>query len=387
MPRTTKDPCSVCYKCVRNNQKGLFCDSCNLWIHLSCTTLTVLEYDKLSLDPGQWFCFACLQTALPFSNVVSENEFFNLLDDMQRDTQLNFSAPASQLTSNSVGVNNDLDPDCFIGPANSTYYDVHDFNSSIVSIIEKECLSYLHINARSVNKNMDAITTYLQSLKMKFSIIVLTETWCVDDSMLFISGYNVVAKHRSQNRRGGGVAIFISSDLSYRPLTCVPSESSQFESVFVELLFAGQKSTIVCGMYRPPNTNKDEFVKYLDIIFNDLTQKNVDLVLAGDYNLDLIQAGKSHVVDSFLHTIYSHNCSIAIDQPTRVTTSTSTLLDNIIFSNSATVILSGILLTDISDHLPVFCIMNSKKRVSTSNSLELENAGYRIITDDRIALF
>src|SRR6218665_1089845 len=43
-------------------------------------------------------------------------------------------------------------------------------------------LSLLHINARSIRKNSKVANIKLSQLKLKFSVIAVTETWTTDDS-------------------------------------------------------------------------------------------------------------------------------------------------------------------------------------------------------------
>ena len=57
--------------------------------------------------------------------------------------------------------------------------------------------------------------------------------------------------------------------------------------------------------------------------------------------------------------MYSHAFTPLITKPTRVTSNTATLIDNI-FTNSSRNSFNGILLSDISDHIPIFCINITK---------------------------
>ena len=76
--------------------------------------------------------------------------------------------------------------------------------------------SLLHINARSLSKNKDHLSLYLSTLKTKFGVIAVIETWASADieALLSIPGYNSVFKNRLQNR-GGGVALFISNTFNF----------------------------------------------------------------------------------------------------------------------------------------------------------------------------
>ena len=58
----------------------------------------------------------------------------------------------------------------------------------------------------------------------------------------------------------------------------------------------------------------------------------------------------------FLDLMYSNMLFPLIMRPTRITSNTATLIDNIFTNNLNHVTFNGLLFTDISDHLPVFSI-------------------------------
>ena len=63
--------------------------------------------------------------------------------------------------------------------------------------------------------------------------------------------------------------------------------------------------------------------------------------------------------DDFVNCFYSYGFHPLIDQPTRITSHSSTLIDNILTNNDCDDTLAGFLNTDISDHLPIFQITPS----------------------------
>ena len=55
--RNLKFPCLKCKKSVKNNQKGLQCNNCELWVHQKCTTLTGDEYAYLEQNEEEpYYC-------------------------------------------------------------------------------------------------------------------------------------------------------------------------------------------------------------------------------------------------------------------------------------------------------------------------------------------
>ena len=78
----------------------------------------------------------------------------------------------------------------------------------------------------------------------------------------------------------------------------------------------------------------------------------------GDLNLDLVKIGLNSKIDLFMDILYGFYLEPLISSPTRITATSATLLDNI-FTNVNICTHSGILISDVSDHLPIFCMSSS----------------------------
>ena len=90
------------------------------------------------------------------------------------------------------------------------YYFEDDFNRMIS---DNNCISnfsLLHINARSLCKNLNNITSYLDRPNHKFAVIAVSKTWAniSNESLLIIPGYNRVMKNRAGSR-GSGIALYV----------------------------------------------------------------------------------------------------------------------------------------------------------------------------------
>jgi hypothetical protein len=60
----------------------------------------------------------------------------------------------------------------------NSYYTTNSFNNLIeTKNIASNNLSLLHLNIRSLKNKVDSPQTFLNILKLKFSLIALTETW------------------------------------------------------------------------------------------------------------------------------------------------------------------------------------------------------------------
>ncbi len=63
-----KYPCGECSGPVKCNQKGIYCDVCNTWLHTHCIGLSDLDYSIVQASPDTWACRSCLCNTLPFHN-------------------------------------------------------------------------------------------------------------------------------------------------------------------------------------------------------------------------------------------------------------------------------------------------------------------------------
>ena len=80
----------------------------------------------------------------------------------------------------------------------------------------------------------------------------------------------------------------------------------------------------------------------------------------GDFNLDLLQYNHHTPTQEFIDTLFSHAFIPLISNPTRLTTYSATLIDDIFTNNLSQNVLNGIVLNDLSDHLPVFAYFSGK---------------------------
>ena len=82
------------------------------------------------------------------------------------------------------------------------------------------------------------------------------------------------------------------------------------------------------------------------------------MYIMGDMNIDLLKYHSHQQTERHLDMIYSLDLLPVITKPTRMTNHTATLIDHI-YTNSVNRLTSGIITVDISDHLPVFCMVDT----------------------------
>ena len=93
---------------------------------------------------------------------------------------------------------------------------------------------------------------------------------------------------------------------------------------------------------------------YLNELLDKLSKGNKTIFLLGDFNINLLNYDINPPTNEFLDSLSSDYFLPHILQPTRVTTNSKTLTDNIFSNMAVSNIISGNLTASISDHLPQF---------------------------------
>ena len=266
----------------------------------------------------------------------------------------------------------DLDPDIHFNIDGRCSYFVEDKfndvlqNETAISREQLNHLSFFHLNIRSLQNKVDELSTLLSTLNIKFSVVGITETWLQDSPLgVNIDGYNFVYKNR-RVRLGGGVGLYLSDNLDYKIRTDIyANEDEVMESLFVEIIRPHERNIIVGLIYRPPNQNVNDFVTRMNNVLEKISRDNKTCYLMGDFNLNLLNNENHNATGEFLDDLYSHLFFPLITLPSRITSHTASLIDNI-FSNHVehSYLRSGLLISDISDHLPIFSISSDYIRTN-----------------------
>ena len=204
----------------------------------------------------------------------------------------------------------------------------------------------------------------LTSINNSFSVIGISETWLQDSTHhVNIYGYNFEHIYRT-DKTGGGVGLYIIPTLQYkiRNDLCF-GNSFTVESLFIEIFNPEGKNAIVGVMFRPPSQNLADFISKLNILMGKISRKNKSCYLMGDFNLNLLSQHCHQFTNEFLDMMYANTFFPLITLPTRITLHSANFIDNIFTNDFDHYAFSGLVLTDISDHLPVFTVSNEKMKI------------------------
>ena len=245
------------------------------------------------------------------------------------------------------------------------YYNEDSFNSMLPKH-QKNSLKSFHLNIRSLNKHCHELYTFLSCLNCDFDIILLTEIGKTDKQLIekAFENYTLYFDHPNSNKGGAGILIkngrFDEIEISDNKINLNCNCSNCIvESIFLDLKFKN-KTLTVGSIYRHPNGKVSHFNESLDQCIKEYNTNSM-LLIGGDINIDLLKTNIP-MTQNYIDTMLSHNLIPSITIPTRFTERTTTLIDHIFVRLPQTkinnMVTSGNLITDISDHLSNFSIID-----------------------------
>ena len=102
----------------------------------------------------------------------------------------------------------------------------------------------------------------------------------------------------------------------------------------------------------------NEFNEHYLSILNEklLLENNKEIILMGDFNINLLRYNKDHNSTNLLDQIYSSPLIPHITFPTHLTPRSKTLIDNLFSTDPPNEVITGNILTTLSDHLAQFLL-------------------------------
>ena len=126
----------------------------------------------------------------------------------------------------------------------------------------------------------------------------------------------------------------------------------------VKITLPNNKKVIIGTIYRHPNDKINSFLNELEKTMDKLNRNECTYLICGDINIDL-KKNSSEILNK-KNTLYSYGCKQYVSNNTHIVKYTPTSLLDYFYSNyEESTITSHILLSDISDHLPIITIVKN----------------------------
>ena len=143
-------------------------------------------------------------------------------------------------------------------------------------------------------------------------------------------------------------------------------------------------------IYQHPYNHYNAFFEALDQNMQSLNRKGSEVAIFGDINIDLNSDPERYPLSDYFLLLQSNGFVSHITKPTRVTNTSSTIIDHILINDSVSSLSSGVLTYTICDHYPIFCTTNpffktSKKNHNMYTYLKLDSINSDDFRDDLLS--
>ena len=233
-------------------------------------------------------------------------------------------------------------PDCRTSNWEKLSHNIDSHNNNILSI-----------NVRSLPGKFSELLTCLNTVKKRFTFIVLTEVWLheTDDYSFEIPGYKSVSIYR-EKQRGGGIKVYYLESVNIEVIKHMSGISTACESLFFTAKLPNNKQMILGAIYRPPQFNMSEFLSFLDSTLADIASKRS--VIVGDFNIDIL-APRNNTVLEYKNLYIQYGFKNEKDKPTYhspIINADTSCLDHVLH-NFTTPTKSFIIEPNFSDHYAI----------------------------------
>ena len=233
---------------------------------------------------------------------------------------------------------------------------------SLTSVIKfkQHDFKIITLNCQSLSAKIDNLKILMHNLdnqQVYIDAICLQESWLSDLSdlsLLHVEGYQLIsmAKHCSAH---SGLVIYLSNKYQHEVLN-IHEQSNLWDGQFIKISGMLHNRNIILGnIYRPPNDINENYKTFFDELIRILAILNIskhEVIIAGDFNIDLLKVNTNMHAHEFFHTLIAQSFIPKITLPTRFSDLRCTLIDNFLCKLSPAIMDSSaaIFTNNISDH-------------------------------------
>lgn len=156
-------------------------------------------------------------------------------------------------------------------------------DTRVKDLNRKSSLKIYYTNSRSLRNKIEELRAI--AVSEEIDVICISETWANLEknhirTEFLINGYKLFNVDRSNNRKGGGVIIYIKDNLN----SCIKSDiktCTNSETVWVEIR-SGRNNILLGVVYRPPNLDRINS----RIIYEEISKaaRTSNVCIMGDFN-------------------------------------------------------------------------------------------------------
>lgn len=237
--------------------------------------------------------------------------------------------------------------------------------------------SVLHQNIQYLGNKVDRLEIFLKQEIP--DVVVLSEHGLKDNelSQISIPGFSIRATYCRQIHKSGGICILTNitknKEIKTRRLQIADqfSHEMDMETVGIEVRLGDSTKIAIAGIYRSPNGDWSNFCNYFSGLLESLVDRFTNIIIVGDFNVDLAIQGK--LSEHFRDIVNMNYLEIKVDEFTRITSHSQTIIDNILTNiDNCKARIGG---SELSDHgfqvLEVMGDLGKKSRSSNNLTREI----------------
>lgn len=229
-----------------------------------------------------------------------------------------------------------------------------DVDNQLVQSTYKNNLNILYFNIQSLRNKLSQLEVLIKSYNCPIHCVILTEIWLNRSENPFYNLPNYTSYFSNRENSYGGVAIFVSDNISSTLIEEEEFNKSNF--LVVKLL---KLNLNILSVYRSHQTSINDFINKLD----DYTVKFQNSIILGDFNINLLNKNSNEVKD-YTNMLLSNGFivlnKISTEYSTRIAKTSKTIIDHAITDVVRSEYLLYIQNTSLSDHQSLFLSMKQK---------------------------
>jgi hypothetical protein len=164
--------------------------------------------------------------------------------------------------------------------------------------------SVFNINIRSIKNKFPEFVSMIKMLSMQFTFIIVTETMltCDLDYHFEIEGCKSTAVYRTVS--GGGIKVYWRDSLNVKIIDYLTGLFPSHEAVFIQTKITDMATVTIGAIYRPPSSSVNAFREYIEV--HVMSKKFKNLILAGDFNINVLLVNNERYINEFVSMMHSH---------------------------------------------------------------------------------
>ncbi len=195
-----------------------------------------------------------------------------------------------------------------------------------------------------------------------------------------IDGYEMFRADliKSGKRTSGGCALYVRENVIFEQKPgLIPEE---FEGICGFVTFPNKHKMTVANIYRHPKQKIKWFDK-LDKLLDNFSGTKLDFIITGDLNSDLLKNALENDTKHFVYACETHQLTQLVNKPTRITPTSSSLIDMIMTTCSDKSIQHSVMSVGIADDCLV-CVTSYKSHYATQKHRTIDMRNYENFNED-----